>query len=584
MKRNQFLKQIGIGTILLPSLSSFKNEHYLSNIEVTDSYILEANQREIERLSVIYSNPISSLRRSLGFDLANYSAAYTESKNKYYQSPALEKAMNLIVDFLLKEQKPDGTLDFGNLSSPPDTAFIIDPLCAAARILQSASGMEKLKSNLRVFITRAANQLAIGGVHTPNHRWVVSSALAKVNALFPDKKYTKRINDWLVEKVFTDADGIYLERSITYAEVVNRSLIFLADYAQKTELLKLVEKNLNWLFHMMEPNGDMVTVQSRRQDAFHHRNITEFYIHYRYMAIKTGNPLYASMMGFIEKMPDFEEIQGRNLLYYIRENPVLGKNISKGILPNQYEKLYKGINLSRKRNNNQSITLFAGTDWPTIVASGRSSNPTLFSFRKGEAILKYVRLSTSFFSVGYIRGKGLKKTASGYQTQFDFEAPYYQPLPEKYLKPDGDYNLSPSTDGRFWNKMDFQHRPVSNVQKLNAIVDYEEQSGKHLLKFKINAPEGVKVVLELCFDENGQFQNVEPVTSMAENDYFLKDGFAIFKSGNDEIKVGPGLNNHKSFQNLEGEMYSTHFGTLKTKGKYLYLTGICTFEYTLEIS
>ncbi|MBK9510724.1 MAG: hypothetical protein IPO04_15335 [Cytophagaceae bacterium] len=80
MKRNQFLKQIGIGTILLPSLSSFKNEHYLSNIEVTDSYILEANQREIERLSVIYSNPISSLRRSLGFDLANYSAAYTESK------------------------------------------------------------------------------------------------------------------------------------------------------------------------------------------------------------------------------------------------------------------------------------------------------------------------------------------------------------------------------------------------------------------------------------------------------------------------------------------------------------------------
>ncbi|MCA0363394.1 MAG: hypothetical protein LCH67_05075 [Bacteroidetes bacterium] len=584
MNRKQFLQKVGIGSALLPALSSFTPGNISTDLSVNEQYILDANKREVDRLLEVYSKPIANLRRSLGFDLANLAAGYTEPKSAYFQSATVLTPMEAIVNFLISEQKPDGTLDFGNLSSPPDTAFIIDPLCAAARILRESGGQESLRQKLKAFITKAADQLAIGGVHTPNHRWVVSSALAKVNALFPHKKYMTRINQWLAEKVFADQDGVYLERSITYAEVVNRSLIFLADYAQKTELLKNVEKNLNWLFHMMEPNGDMVTVQSRRQDAFHHRNVTEFYIHYRYMAIKTGNPLYASMLGFIEKMPDFEEIQGRNLLYYIRENPFLAKEPRKDSLPTKYERLYEGINLLRKRNEKESLTLFAGTDWPTIVASGRSSNPSLLMYRKGDAILKYLRISTSFFSIGYIRGKGIKKTATGYQTQFSFEAPYYQPLPEKYLKADGDYELSPSTDGRFWNKMDFQNRPQSNVQRLNADINYEEKSGKHLLNIRINAQQGVKVVIEMCFDENGKFIHSGEIESGSGENYFLKEGYVIYKSGNDEIKIGPGVQQHKSVQNLEGEMYSTHFGSLKTNGKYLYITGICPFEYTLEIS
>ncbi len=579
MNRKDFLIGLGLMPTVLTTLKLSAKTNFLA---LAPDYAVKANAREVERLLLKFNTPIKNLSRALGFDLANLAAAYIEKTSKYYEHKSLVKPMEDIVVFLLNAQKEDGTLDFGNLASPPDTAFIIDPLCAAARIL-SPTELNSISEKLKNFILKAADQLVVGGVHTPNHRWVVSAALAKVNALYPNLKYEKRIEEWLSEEVFADKDGVYLERSITYAEVVNRSLIFLAKYAQKNHLLKLVEKNLNWLYYMMEPNGDMVSIPSRRQDAFHHRDITEFYIHYRYMALLAQQPLFSAMVHFIEKMPNFEEVQGKNLLYYYKEDNFLSKPIAAAELPTDFNQLFEGIHLLRKRANNTSLTFFAGTDWPTIVASGRSTNPTLLSFRKGAAHLKYLRLATSFFSIGYIRGKGLQKTAKGYQTSFSFEAPYYQPMPDAHKRPDGDYPLSPSTDGRFWNKMDFQNRPISNVQKLDATISLELVDEKVILNFKVDAPEGVKVVLELCFDKNGDFSKENLQATEQPDEFILKEGFTKFTAGNDTISIGPGKLAHTSISGLEGEMYSTHFGSLKSKGKFLYLTGVCPFEHSIEI-
>lgn len=580
MTRKSFIQNLSISSLIIPTI--IKNVDLNLNLDKNEflKRIITANNKEVIRLQLTHKQEITELKRSLGFDLANLAAAYIEPNSVYYHSEEIAELMRKIIDFLSSQQKPDGTLDFGNLSSPPDTAFIIDPLCSAAMICQNESTLAYVFQSLKTFIEKACKQLAVGGVHTPNHRWVVSAALAKANHLFPNKSYINRINEWLSEEVFQDKDGVYIERSITYAEVVNRSLIFIAKYASKPELFELVKKNLNWLFYCMEPNGDMVTVQSRRQDAFQHRNITEFYVHFRYMANKFNNPLFGAMTKFIETMPNFSSEVEKNLLYFVKEDKLYAENPPQTELTATFEILFNEISLLRKRKGDTSLYLFAGNDWPIIVASGRNTNPNFFAFRKGEAILKHIRLSTTFFSTGYFRGKGIEKIGNSYKIYQKFEAPYYQPMPDAYKKKDGDYALSQSTDGRFWNKMDFAHRPKSNVQTLETEIIYEEKEGKQLLHFDVKGPAGVKAVVELCFEANGQLENC---VSFGENDNFLPTGYGKFSVGGDSITFGPGKKEHAWTTELEGELYSTHFGTLRTNGKYVFLTVICPFKHTLEI-
>jgi hypothetical protein len=48
---------------------------------------------------------------------------------------------------------------------------------------------------------------------------VISAALARINKLYPNKKYIARIEEWLGEGVYIDSDGHYPERSRLYAGV-----------------------------------------------------------------------------------------------------------------------------------------------------------------------------------------------------------------------------------------------------------------------------------------------------------------------------------------------------------------------------
>src|SRR5207253_2840769 len=121
-------------------------------------------------------------------------------------------------------------------------------------------------------------------------------------------------------------------------------------------------------------------------------------------------------------------------------------------LPVSYEKFFAASNLLRIRRNDSTTTLFGGADWPIIIASGRSNSPNFFAFRKGDALLKYMRLSSNFFTMGYFYSEGVRKEGSKYVLHKKLSVPYYQPLPKNLRNAQGDYKLSPSVDDRFWNK------------------------------------------------------------------------------------------------------------------------------------
>jgi hypothetical protein len=174
------------------------------------------------------------------------------------------------VHFLLSAQSADGTVNAGNLESPPDTAFVMEILCPANIILLKEKD-EKLITvldGLKNVITRSGDALSKGGVHTPNHRWVICSALSQINFLYPDKKYTSRIADWLDEGVFIDSDGHFPERSGTYSSVETAAFINIARFINKPSLLEPVRKNLQMMYYYIEANGELVSNDSRRQDQY----------------------------------------------------------------------------------------------------------------------------------------------------------------------------------------------------------------------------------------------------------------------------------------------------------------------------
>ena len=300
------------------------------------------------------------------------------------------------------------------------------------------------------------------------------------------------------------------------------------------------------------------------------------------MAIHDNSRVLAGVAKYIENLDGFKKELMNISLFHFLEDPMLLKELpAETPLPVNYEKLFTTSSLLRIRRNNTTATLFGGADWPIIIASGRSNSPNFFAYRKGNAILKYARLSSNFFSMGYFYSEGIKKAGEKYILHKKLEVPYYQPLPKDLRNKAGDYKLSPSIDNRFWNKMDFSKRPVSNVKTQDTTVTFSETNGNVELLFEVNGLEGVPVTIELCFNEGGKLTGVTPGD---KGDSFLENGFGQYEAGGDTIQFGPGTVASQTITGLEGERYSTHFGSLRTEGMHVYLTGTTPFKHKLTFS
>ena len=438
-----------------------------------------------------------------------------------------------------------------------------------------------VKNRLDKFMITAGEGIRTGGVHTPNHRWEICSVLAKLYRLYGDQKYIDRIDEWLSEGIYQNVDGNYPERSRNYAVVENKAFITIGEILNRPEFFEYVSRSLTSNFYYMELNGDLVCLDSRRQDQFRPTSSLKTYITYRYMAIHENSEFFASIAKGIERFDHFDSQIFGSALPHFMANSLLQREMPNGsILPSTYTKHFEASDLVRIKRGNVTVSIFGGNDLPLTVASGRSCNPTFFTFRKGMAILEYARLSTSFFNTGYVRSNGLKKEGNRYLLHEKKEAYYYDPLPENKRNEQGDYELTESLDRRFWSKMDFGSRPKKTLTLESNIV-IEEVGDSFRIDIEVNGTENVEVTLDLCFKNGGHFDDV--LRGENDKDFFLEDGMAKYFFGEDTIEVGPGKFEHARVSRLDGEVYSTHFGSIKGEGQHLYITGLVPFIHSLTI-
>ncbi|WP_019987531.1 hypothetical protein [Rudanella lutea] len=475
-------------------------------------------------------------------------------ESAYYQAKNLLPDIEAAAQAMLRFQHPDGTIDLleTNFHSTPDTAFVLENIIPAYRFLldSKAKGTEKALDLLRTFLKNAGESLVVGGIHTPNHRWVVSAALTKLNELFPDPRYIRRIDQWLAEHIDIDPDGQFNEKSTnSYSPIVDRSLIIMARGLKRPDLLEPVRRNLLMTLYYVHPNGEVVTEASNRQDKGTVGNMSRYYYCYRFMALQDNNGEMAALCRLIEQTCPKEQLAG--YLDYFLEDPTLWRELpGSKPLPTNYAKAFPYSGVVRIRRGNWDSTLL-------------SNNATWLTFHKGNAVLQGMRVAASFFGKGQFQTTKIEQQGDSWVMRQSLEGPYYQPIATDKIDPEGD-----------WDKMPRTARPQSEIQKLTYTVTVTETGNGLRIDLDIAGTDGVPVALELIFRPGGTLAGV---TAHPKKDkaYLLAGESGTYTVGTDVVRFGPGRAEHKGVQ-LRGALPAMDAPTV-------YLTGYTPFRHRLEL-
>jgi hypothetical protein len=257
-----------------------------------------------------------------------------------------------------------------NFHSTPDLAFLVKWLGPVYQLLQRSSvpGKEALLQPLGEFLLNSGKALRTGGIHTPNHRWVVCSALAELYRIWPEAGYLERAESWLREGIDMDPDGQYEEKSsFIYSSLSDRVLISIAKGFDKPELLDYVRNNLEMTVYYIHPNGEIVTEASGRQDKAMVGTMENYYYPYRYMALKDRNGHFAAVCRLIEETA-FPKTVG--FLNYLLEDQALWEELPpSNLLPENYSKAFLSSGLFRIRRGDYDASVLL-------------NNPVFFTFHK----------------------------------------------------------------------------------------------------------------------------------------------------------------------------------------------------------
>ena len=130
INRTSFLKWSSGAALLPVAASLFKNaSHAMQYFSDEDWALLQrlnaANDKQIALLLNTVNSGALTFSRKIAYDFAALNAAFCSEGSQYHHDERLVEKMLILVQFLAAAQAADGTVNVGNLESPPDTAFLV---------------------------------------------------------------------------------------------------------------------------------------------------------------------------------------------------------------------------------------------------------------------------------------------------------------------------------------------------------------------------------------------------------------------------------------------------------------------------
>ena len=469
--------------------------------------------------------------------------AYLLPESRHYRSEVLLERILLAAEFARRHRRPSGCFDLliTNFDSAPDTGFVVQaiaPVVFAAR-QQAAEdeGAAEIAAALGELIQTGAPGMVAGGFHTPNHRWVLVAALAQAQALYPELEVSATVDAYLDEGIDINADGEYSERSTgVYNAVVNRALIRAAHVLERPDLLEPVRRNLDLSYHLLHADATAVTSISKRQDRDTRAVPTGLADGYHALAHLDDNGLYAAVA-------DLLVARGGGLVClpnYVLYPEWRATRLERTPLPERYSHVYPASGLWRVRRGAVSATAAAGLTAP-------------FSVVCGQAELAAVKISSTYFATGQFVGEEFAAADKGVRMQHKGRNRIY---PEKdyvggiYWLP-----IAEQVNADNWSQVRGR-RETYELPPLEVELHIEPVTGGfdlHLLT--AGGVEGVPLQIEGVFAPGGTLEmDSALVEGRAGHTVFLKSGHALYRVGDDAIRIGPGAMEHTMWRMRNSEI------------------------------
>jgi hypothetical protein len=385
-----------------------------------------------------------------------------------------------------------------------------------------------------------------GGFHTPNHRWVLASALAQAGALFPDLNVKPVVEAYLAEGFDIDDEGAYIEHSSgIYDSVCDRSLLLIADHWDCPAARPTVEANLNLDLHLLHADGAMETGLSRRQDygtAVVPLGLAAAYLHY---AAVVPNPLFAAAARWLWDKADNRRLGDAVWMSYVLLK--FGEpEQTQTSLPDDFARFFPHNGLWRVRRGPLSASFFRGVT-------------RLLTLRYGRAELTSVKISANYFGTagGWFIGNGLdvqgdtaafRSEGLGRPRRPGYELPLGRPVPPEQFEA-----MLPQ-------------RELRKLPPLTSTLSVQEVKSGFDLRYQ--TLDGLdRVVSQIAFDfpPGGIWETDDTVLKpQAGQVIFLKRGHGAMRYGDDVIRIGPGADAHRIWTMRDSEQAPQHVRVLLT--------------------
>lgn len=461
---------------------------------------------------------------------------FSEGSALYGDKMVWERLLNA-VRFQKKAVRESGLLDlpFTNFDSPPDTCFALSLLASVAYIAKVSTLAEAkiFLAELEPYVIKCVSAVLKDGFHTPNHRWVITSALLQAQDVFPTPDVTEKVNDYIAEGIDINSDGFYSEKSAgCYNAIVNRSLIYIYELTGKEEFKNAVLKNLDNILYLVHADGSVVTSVSIRQDNGLTKYLDECLDGFYYAAHLTGDGRHSAVAEELLKKGDVSE----HLLYLFAKHPEWKeKELPPATPMGDYKVFMKESGVWRVKRGKLSLTAAVGM-------SGA------LSVKYGSVNLSQFRIFSPYFAGAKFKSSKLEEIENGIRIYYESE--FLLPQLPSYWMPTKKPFPFEELPYKTLEKRELKPRP-----QLYYTMDIIDLGDSFTLSIKSSqGMNSVPFIAELLFTPNGRIESdCISVPMHADDTVLLKSGDFHFVNNADCITVsGTGHAHRANYSGVEG--------------------------------